>query len=154
MNRIEDYIKANIDAFDTYTVPKGSKDIFLGKVKEERHRRVMRTIVVAISSMAAAAAIVLFIAPSSMAKDIEYHHRRLAFKETEILTLISERSPEELEEVMNTIRSVTSDAVTLEEQLPDEMEEKRRKEILKEYYESKYKALEHILDQYKSIKTD
>ena len=80
--------------------------------------------------------------------DIERQYRKLASKETEILTLIAETSPENLESVMNTIRAVTSEAVPLEKQLPEEMEEKSRKQILKEYYGIKYKALETILEQY------
>jgi hypothetical protein len=49
---------------------------------------------------------------------------------------------------MNTIRVVVSEAIPLEEQLPDEMGVKAKKEILKEYYDCKYRALEQIYDQY------
>jgi hypothetical protein len=66
----------------------------------------------------------------------------------EIITTLSETSPELIEDVMNTIRVVVSETITLEEQLPDEMGVKAKKEILKEYYDCKYKALEQIFDQY------
>jgi hypothetical protein len=50
---------------------------------------------------------------------------------------------------MNTVRIVVSEAIPLEEQLPDEMGFKAKKQILHEYYDSKYRALEQIYDQYK-----
>lgn len=155
MSGIEDYIRENIADFDMHDIPAGSKDVFLKKMKDERRHRGLRITVSAISSMAAAAAIVLSIVPQSLASELEKHHRRLALKETEILTMISEIYPEDLDEVLSTIRAVTSEAVPLEEQLPDELEVKSKKHILKEYYDSKYKALELIMDQYmKQIKTD
>ena len=98
--------------------------------------------------MAAGAAIAFLLVRGSMAHDIEKLHRKLATMEMEILTLVSETAPEELDEIQNTIRMVTSDAIPLEEQLPEEMKEKSRKKILKEYYDIKYKALETILEQY------
>lgn len=148
MSGIENYIRENIEAFDAFQVPEGSKETFLKKVKAEKSLRGLRAIVLTVSSMAAAAAIAFSIVPGSLERDIERQHRKLASKETEILTLIAETSPENLETVMNTIRAVTSEAVPLEEQLPEEMEGKSRKQILKEYYDIKYKALETILEQY------
>lgn len=148
MSGIEKYIRENIEDFDAYPVPEGSREVFLKKVKAEKSRSGLKTVIVTISSMAAAAAIAFLLAPGSLAHDIEKQHRKLASKETEILTLIAETSPENLESVMNTIRAVTSEAVPFEEQLPEEMVGKSRKQILKEYYDIKYKALETILEQY------
>ena len=148
MSGIEMYIKENIGEFDAYPVPEGSRNAFLKKVKAEKSRGGLRTVIVTISSMAAAAAIAFLLVPGSMAHDIEKLHRKLATMEMEILTLVSETAPEELDEIQNTIRMVTSDAIPLEEQLPEEMKEKSRKKILKEYYDIKYKALETILEQY------
>ncbi|MBQ2874731.1 MAG: hypothetical protein IJE85_05485 [Bacteroidales bacterium] len=148
MSGIEKYIRENIEAFDAYPAPEGSRKAFLKKVKAERSRGGLRAIVITVSSMAAAAAIAFTFFQGSLERDIERQYRKLASKETEILTLIAETSPENLESVMNTIRAVTSEAVPLEEQLPEEMEEKSRKQILKEYYGIKYKALETILEQY------
>ena len=121
------------------------------KVEAERRRRAARSIVLAFSSMAAAAALAVSFLPESLAHDIERHHQRLAVKEMEILAVISENSPKLMEEVTNTIRVVVSEAIPLEEQLPDVIGDKVKKEILKEYYDSKYRALEQILDQYTNI---
>ncbi len=148
MSGIENYIRENIEAFDAFPVPEGSKGTFMKKMKGERSRRRLRTFVVTISSIAAAAALVLFLVPYRLTRDIERQHRKLALKEVEILTLVSETAPEVLEEIQNTIRMVTTDAIPLEEQLPKDMQEGSKKKILKEYYEIKYKALETILEQY------
>ena len=148
MNGIEKYIKENIEEFDVAPVPEGSKAIFLEKVKAEKRRHRVRSIVLTISSMAAAAAITVSFLPNSLAHEIEKHHKKLAVKEMEIITTLSETSPELIEDVMNTIRVVVSETITLEEQLPDEMGVKAKKEILKEYYDCKYRALEQIYDQY------
>ncbi len=151
MNGIEKYIRDNIGEFDVAPVPYGSRKAFLQKVKEEKRRRRVRTIVLTLSSMAAAAAIAVCFVPDSLAVDIENHHRRMAVKEMEIVSAISETSPELMEEVMNTIRVVVSETIPLEEQLPDEMGEKAKRAILKEYYDCKYKALEQISDQYMNL---
>ena len=114
----------------------------------EKSRRRARTIVMAISSMAAAAAIAVSFLPDSLSYEIEKHHKELVLKEMEIIATVSETSPELIDEVTNTIRVVVSEAIPLEEQLPDEMGVKAKKEILKEYYDCKCKALEQIFDQY------
>ena len=148
MKGIEKYIKENIEEFDLAPVPEGSRNVFLQKVREEKRRRRTRSIVLAISSMAAAAAITVSFLPESLSYEIEKHHKELALKEMEIISTVSEISPELIDEVTNTIRVVVSEAIPLEEQLPDEMGVKAKKEILKEYYDCKCKALEQIFDQY------
>ena len=148
MNGIEKYIRENIEEFDVACVPEGSREIFMQKVKAEKRRSGLRTIVLGISSMAAAAAIAVSFVPDNLSADIENHHRRLAVKEMEIITALSETSPELIDEVMTTIRAVVSEAIPLEDQLPDEIGSKEKKEILREYYNCKYKALEQIFDQY------
>ena len=151
MNGIEKYIKENIGESDVVPVPEGSRNAFMRKVEAERRRRAARSIVLAFSSMAAAAAITVSFLPESLSYEIEKHHKELVLKEMEIIASVSETSPELMDEVMNTIRVVVSDAIPLEEQLPDEMGVKAKKEILKEYYYCKYKALEQISDQYINI---
>ena len=151
MNGIEKYIKENIGESDVVPVPEGSRNAFMRKVEAERRRRAARSIVLAFSSMAAAAAITVSFLPESLSYEIEKHHKELVLKEMEIIASVSETSPELIDEVMNTIRVVVSDAIPLEEQLPDEMGVKAKKEILKEYYDCKYKALEQISEQYINI---
>ena len=145
MKGIEKYIKENIEEFDVVPVPEGSRNVFLQKVRVEKSRRRARTIVMAISSMAAAAAITVSFLPESLSYEIEKHHKELVLKEMEIIASVSETSPELIDEVMNTIRVVVSDAIPLEEQLPDEMGVKAKKEILKEMKKAKEKGIKLYL---------
>ena len=151
MNGIEKYIRENIGEFDAAPVPEGSKDAFLQKIHQEKRRRKVRTILLASGSIAAAAAIAVSFVPGNLASEIENHHRRLAAKEMEIIATLSESSPELIDEVTNTIRVVVSETIPLEEQLSDEMGDKAKRAILKEYYDCKYRALEQISDQYMDL---
>ena len=149
MNRLEDFINRNIEAFDSEEVPAGSRERFLMKFREERQsifRR--RAFILTLGSIAASAAIAICMIHMNPMSEVRKQHRRLAMKEAEILTVISTNTPELLNEVMNTIRGVTSEAIPLENQLPDELDDKVRREILREYYMRKYCALEEILNQY------
>ena len=148
MSGIEDYIRENIADFDMHDIPAGSKDVFLKKMKDERRHRGLRITVSAISSMAAAAAIVLSIVPQSLASELEKHHRRLAEKESEILILAGKVYPYEAEAILSTVRSITAEAIPLEDQLPDEMSLKDRRRILKDYYNHKINALEEVMTLY------
>ena len=148
MNGIEKYIKENIDEFDAAPVPEGSRKAFLQKVKAQTHRRRTRTIMLAVPSVAAAVLIILSLIPRDGSNEIKRYHRRLAVKEMIIMAKVSKTAPESLEDIVNTIRVVTSEVIPLEDQLSDVMEEGAKKRILKEYYDCKDRALEQILDQY------
>lgn len=65
--------------------------------------------------------------------------------ENEILTIVETEYPEETDMIMNTLRTITADAIPLEEQLPDEMSAKEKSRILNEYYDLKYSALENLM---------
>ena len=146
MNGIERYIKENIEAFDAVPVPEGSRETFLKKLYKERRRG--RTILLSFSSVAAAAALLLSIFPNNMEIEIRKHHWRLAIKEKEILASVGSNDPEEQDRIKDIIRCVITDVIPLEDQLPDELAENEKREILKEYYHDKWLALDNILNQY------
>ncbi len=146
MNGIERYIKENIEAFDAVPVPEGSRETFLKKLYKERRRG--RTILLSFSSVAAAAALLLSIFPYNMEIEIRKHHWRLAIKEKEILASVGSNDPEEQDRIKDIIRCVITDVIPLEDQLPDELAENEKREILKEYYHDKWLALDNILNQY------
>jgi hypothetical protein len=54
-----------------------------------------------------------------------------------------------MDEIINSIRSITFEAIPLEDQLPEELSEKEKVEILNEYYNQKYAALESLMAQLK-----
>lgn len=152
MNRLEEYINGNIKAFDEVEVPSGRKEAFMRRIQAQRQKTFRRrSIVVTLGLIAASAAILLLLLPRGLTFEIHSHHRRLGMKEAEILSVISTAAPDMLDEVSNTIRGITYEAIPLEEQLPEELDDKAKKEILKEYYTRKYLALERILNQYTQI---
>ena len=53
--------------------------------------------------------------------------------------------PDEVDMIANTVRSITFEAIPLEDQLPDELPEKDRIRIINDYYDNKYTALETLL---------
>lgn len=146
MNGIEKYVRENIGAFDTAAVPEGSKEAFLSKLSKERRRG--RTVILSFTTVAAAAAIVLSVMPGSLEIQIRQHHRMLADKEKEILEVMNGRSPEEVDGIRDVISGIITETIPLEEQLPEELGIKERREILSEYYHNKYLALEDILNLY------
>ena len=65
--------------------------------------------------------------------------------ENEIMNMAETVCPLEVDIVANTIRSITFEAIPLEDQLPEELSEKDRIRILNDYYDKKYSALESLL---------
>ena len=68
-------------------------------------------------------------------------------KELDIITLAESNNPYEVDEVLNNIRSITFEAIPLEDQLPEELPTKEKIRILNDYYNQKYEALESLLAQ-------
>ena len=149
MTELEKYISSNLEAFDSEPMPEGSKVRFMDAVREERRKRRVKIICLAFTGIAAAcAALMVFLAKPDISRELERHHTRLAEKETEILILAEKEYPYEADAIMSTVRSITAEAIPLEDQLPDEMSLKDRRRILKEYYNHKINALEEVMTLY------
>lgn len=149
MTELEKYISSNLEAFDSEPMPEGSKVRFMDAVREERRKRRVKIIRLAFTGIAAAcAALTVFLAKPDISRELERHHTRLAEKESEILILAGKVYPYEAEAILSTVRSITAEAIPLEDQLPDEMSLKDRRRILKDYYNHKINALEEVMTQY------
>lgn len=149
MTELEKYISSNLEAFDSEPMPEGSKVRFMDAVREERRKRRVKIIRLAFTGIAAAcAALMVFLAKPDISRELERHHTRLAEKESEILILAGKVYPYEAEAILSTVRSITAEAIPLEDQLPDEMSLKDRRRILKEYYNHKINALEEVMTLY------
>lgn len=149
MTELEKYISSNLEAFDSEPMPEGSKVRFMDAVREERRKRRVKIIRLAFTGIAAAcAALTVFLAKPDISRELERHHTRLAEKETEILILAGKVYPYEADAILSTVRSITAEAIPLEDQLPDEMSLKDRRRILKEYYNHKINALEEVMTLY------
>ena len=149
MTELEKYISSNLEAFDSEPMPEGSKVRFMDAVREERRKRRVKIIRLAFTGIAAAcAALTVFLAKPDISRELERHHTRLAEKESEILILAGKVYPYEAEAILSTVRSITAEAIPLEDQLPDEMSLKDKSRILNEYYNHKINALEEVMTLY------
>lgn len=151
MNELEKYISSNLDAFDSEPVPSGDKVRFMGRIDAERRKRRIRVIGMAFAGIAAAcSALLFFLSEPDISRELYRHHTRLAEKEMEIMVLAEMNYPSEAEMIMNTVHSITAEAIPLEEQLPDGMNPREKSRILNDYYNRKYYALEKVMEQYKN----
>ena len=150
MTELERYIIENREGFDSEPVPAGSRERFMAELSSERRKGRIRIFYTGLTGMAAGlAALFLMFNEHDLAKELEGHHTRLAEKENEILIMVEREYPHEKIMIENTIRSITAEAIPLEEQLPEELPLKERSRILNEYYNQKYQALERLIAYYK-----
>lgn len=146
MTELERYISSNIDAFDCEPIPEGGKERFMDAVRQERRKNRIQVLSIAFTGMAACIAIIMAVlVEPDISKELERHYTRMAMKENEILTIVERECPEETDMIMNTLRTITADAIPLEDQLPDELSAKDKSRILNEYYDLKYSALENLM---------
>lgn len=148
MDNLEKYIKDNREAFDTVPVPQGSLDRLMAK---SRRRSVRHTLRWAVPAVAAAALLVLFVTGYYNNDESRHLNRILegiARSEVEIMTLVENSYPQDLEAVGNTIRSITAEAIPMYSLLPDELTPKERRKILDEYYGAKLQALDRVKEYY------
>ena len=151
MDKIEKYIAEHRAEFDS-SAPAGSRERFMAAAQAQAQKRRRRARVISLSFAGLAAActavfMVLFSQPD-LSHELERHHKRLAEKESEIMILAEQEFPQEKELILNTIRAILVEAIPLEDQLPEELSVKEKREILKSYYDRKYAALENLMTQY------
>lgn len=146
MTELERYILDNRDDFDCAPLPENSRERFMASVAAEKRKRVIRLASVASTGIAAGfAALTVLTHEPDMEKILEKHYTRLAEKELDIITLAEANHPYEMDEVLNSIHSITFEAIPLEDQLPDELSARDRARILNDYYNQKYEALETLM---------
>lgn len=146
MDNLEKYIKENREAFDTAPVPQGSLDRLMAKTRRKAVQIRLRWI------LPAAAVLVLFFVTGYYNNDEKRHLNRMlegiARSEVEIMSLVENSYPHDLEAVGNTIRSITAEAIPMYSLLPEELSTKERRKILDEYYGAKLEALDRVKEYY------
>ena len=148
MTELERYICDNREDFDSVPLPAYSRERFMASVAAEKRKRRIRFISIASTGLAAAfAALVAVTYEGNIESVLEHHHKRMTAKELDIITLAESNNPYEVDEVLNNIRSITFEAIPLEDQLPEELPTKEKIRILNDYYNQKYEALESLLAQ-------
>ncbi len=146
MTELERYITDNRSEFDYVPVPDHSRERFMTTVAAEKRKRRSWLAGFASTGIAAALAAVLILTHEPSMEDIlKKHHTRLTEIELDIVSLTQGYYPDEVEEIMNSIRSITFEAIPLEDQLPEALPIHDRLRILNEYYDQKYKALESLM---------
>lgn len=146
MTELERYISSNIDAFDCEPIPEGGKERFMDAVRQERRKNRIQVLSIAFTGMAACTAIIMAVlVEPDISKELERHYTRMSMKENEILTIVEREYPEETDMIMNILRTISADAIPLEDQLPEELSTKEKSRILNEYYDLKYSALENLM---------
>lgn len=148
MDNLEKYIKENREAFDTAPVPQGSLDRLMAKTRRKAVQIRLRWI---LPAAAAATVLLLFVTGYYNNEEKRHLNRMLegiARSEVEIMTLVENSYPQNLEAVGNTIRSITAEAIPMYSLLPDELTPKERRKILDEYYGAKLEALDRVKEYY------
>ena len=146
MTELERYISSNVEAFDCEPLPEGGKERFMDAVRQERRKNRIQVLSIAFTGMAACIAIIMAVlVEPDISKELERHYTRMAMKENEILTIVEREYPEETDMIMNILRTISADAIPLEDQLPEELSTKEKSRILNEYYDLKYSALENLI---------
>lgn len=153
MDRLKQYIKENIDSFDTELPPEGSRERFMaaleGKGQTVKVRKFPWTwALLATSAAAVLVAVVTGLSFSGVDKEIERSILAMNNKEAEVIMFIEERLPHERESLMNSIRSITAEAIPFTELLPEELPAAERARLIKEYYGRKTEALDELMACY------
>lgn len=148
MTELEKYINSNLEAFDCEPIPQGGKERFMDAFVNERRKSRVKVISFAFTGVAACMAVMMTVfAQPDLSKELKRHHTRLAEKENEIMIIAEREYPDETDMIMNTMKTITAEAIPLEDQLPDEMSAKEKSRILNDYYDLKYSALESLMAQ-------
>ena len=152
MDRLEQYIKENRNSFDAELPPSGSRERFMARLEAEKARRKAvrfrhMWMSAAVSAAAVLAALVAF-SYSGADKDIERSILAMNSQEAQVIALVEEVCPHEMDVVMSSIRSITFEAIPFTDQLPDELPEKERIRIIKDYYGRKIEALQDLMAYY------
>ena len=167
MDNLEKYINDNLEQLDSYEMPQGHKERFMAKIEAleksaqdvtaqepaPQRRKITfwnrRRILSAVSA-AAVVAIGLITALSPAVQEAVYTYRiqksaqQIYIVESEIMQMLGE----EEQYMINSLKTITEEAVPLAEQLPAELSPRQRAEILIRYYKAKTASLKSFKTLY------
>lgn len=160
MENLEKYIQDNLEQFNSGEMPAGHQERFLAKLGElqaqeekqatARPRRLLtRKSLFTASAAAASIIIALFVTLQQESEEkyiigIQELAQEMYMEEAQILQMI----PKDEHIMINSVKSITQEAIPLTEQLPDELSPEKRAEILREYYKAKTAGLKKIKTLY------
>ena len=167
MDNLEKYINDNLEQLDSYEMPQGHKERFMAKlaalekpVQEDpdqepapQRRKITfwnRKRFLSAVSAAAVVAIGLITALSPAVQEAICNYRiqksaqQIYIVESEIMQMLGE----EEQYMINSLKTITEEAVPLAEQLPAELSPRQRAEILIRYYKAKTASLKSFKTLY------
>lgn len=163
MTDIKEYIQRNASAFDSAELPEGHEGRFEAKLdtllsgaessgREERKRRKTRMGIFSVLTTAAAAAVAAVIFTNRPSREVDWF-AGVADDPTAVYMAYSEKIAVMYEEIFTkdlderwatTVGSITNENVAMIDQLPDELDDKTKAHILKEYYGELLNGLDKI----------
>ena len=154
MENLEKYIQDNLEQFNCGEMPLGHQERFMAKLQaaqaapeRKAPRLFSRRSIFAATAAAAAIVIAFFITTGSPASDsddytIAIHEvaEEMYIEEAEIMIMLGEDD----QNIVNSVKSITEEAIPLSEQLPAELSQEKRAQILREYYKTRTAALKNF----------
>lgn len=154
MENLEKYIQDNLEQFNCGEMPLGHQERFMAKLQAAQaapERKAphlfSRRSLFAATAAAAAIVIAFFITTGSPASDsddytIAIHEvaEEMYIEEAEIMMMLGKDD----QNIVNSVKSITEEAIPLSEQLPAELSQEKRAQILREYYKAKTAALKNF----------
>ena len=154
MENLEKYIQDNLEQFNCGEMPLGHQERFMAKLQaaqaapeRKAPRLFSRRSLFAATAAAAAIVIAFFITTGSPASDsddytIAIHEvaEEMYIEEAEIMMMLGEDD----QNIVNSVKSITEEAIPLSEQLPADLSQEKRAQILREYYKAKTAALKNF----------
>ena len=149
MDKIETIITGHRSGSYAEPIPSGSKERFMAKVNAHTRIRRIKAIILKSAGMAAAcAAVFISLSHPNISRELQRHHTRLVEKEIVLIEIAERGFPDEKDIIIGTAKAITGDAIALEELLPEEISDKEKSRILREYYETKLSALDRLMARY------
>lgn len=164
---MEKYINDNLEQLGSYEMPQGHKERFMARLaaqvkhvqedpvqKPAQQRRTItfwnRKRILSAASAAAVVAIGLITSLSPAVQEAVYTYRiqksaqQIYIVESEIMQMLGEDE----QYMINSLKTITEEAVPLAEQLPAELSPRQRAEILIRYYKAKTASLKSFKTLY------
>lgn len=159
MQDLEQYIKENKDLFHRDRLPEGHKERFMKKLQNASPGREKSNIfntVVRIILPVAAVFVIAFIIDNRSARIIDFLENRytyttnyallMADEERQVIELMKETDPFTGRQLMMALENITFEAIPLKDQLPAELSEKEKRQIMNNYYKQKTEGIQQIKD--------
>ena len=159
MEKLEKYINENLEQISSYEMPQGHKERFKAKLAAQeataipQQRKISfwnRRRILSVASVAAVVAIGVFAAFSPAAQEMFFRYEikkyaeQIYIEESQIMQMLGEDE----QYMINNLKTITEDAIPLEEQLPAELPLEKKAEILLKYYKAKSASLKNFRTLY------